>query len=125
MARNTRPAPKGKSDVVFLQCDLDKALKKQLQEWITGEHDYFDMIEKCVDSRLKFGAGFDDYNECFQASLTQVATLENGGITRILVGRGGNLLQAMQSLFFKYHVMLETHLDDLERQNPRGVSDWG
>lgn len=125
MSRNTRPAPKKRDDVVFLRCDLDKSLKKQLQDWIVGDHDYFDMIEKAVDSHLRFGAGFDDYNECFQASITEVGTPENGGITRILVGRGGNLLQAIQSLFFKYHVVLETRLDDLERQSPRGVSDWG
>jgi len=107
MARNTRSAPKGRTDVVFLQCDLDKPLKMQLQEWITGEHDFFDMIEKAVDSPLKFGAGFDAYNECFQATLTETATPENGGITRILVGRGGNLLPEIGNFTLNHnHILL-------------------
>lgn len=122
--RNTRPAPK-KSDVVYLSCDLDKQLKKDLTAWVAQPMDYLDMIEKCADSGLKFGASFDHYNECFQASLTQPANEESGDITRVLIGRGGNMTQAIQALFFKYIVMLETHLDDMDRQNPRGVSDWG
>lgn len=122
--RQTRPTPK-RPEVVFLSCDLDKQLKKDLLVWVSEPRDYLEMIEKCADSGLKFGASFDHFNECFQASLTQPASDENDNITRILIGRGGNMQQAIQALFFKYAVMLETRLDDMDRQNPRGVSDWG
>ncbi len=125
MPRQAKPQNGGNS-AVFLNCDLDKQLKKDLVAWVAQEvaQDFIGMMERAIDSGLKFGAGYDAYNECWQASFSKPVTATGKTTTYILIGRGGNLTQAMQALFFKHYVMLDGSWEDLDRKNARRETDW-
>lgn len=112
-------------EVSFLQVDLTKAHKAELAKWAEANPDLWNMIEKAVDSRLKFSMSWDDYNNCNQASLTKLPEDGKNGMTIVLIGRGASLLQATQALFFKYDVVLQKNLEDGDIRNARGVTDWG
>lgn len=119
-----RPTRKNDSDVLYLECDLDKAEKANLIEWVKEQRDYFDFIEKCVDSGLRVSLAFDSYHECFMCSLSKPLTTDGKTKTAVLVGRGGNLLQALQAAMYKHTVMLEGDWEDLGRKNARKETDW-
>lgn len=114
------------SDAVFLNCDLDKQLKKDLVVWCGQEanQDVFNLFEKIVDAGIKIGLGYDAYNECFQCSLSKPVQEGSKSRTYILVGRGGNLVQAVQACLFKHFVMLDGTWEDLDRKNARKETDW-
>jgi len=124
---STRKNPKEATNrhVTFLQVDLTKAHKAELVKWSEANPDLWNMIEKAVDSGLKFSMSWDDYNQCNQAALTKLPTPGKGVETMVLIGRGASLLQATQALFFKYHIILQTNLEDGELKNQRGITDWG
>lgn len=119
-----KPAQNGQP--VFLNCDLDKQLKKDLISWVSQEaaQDLVGLIERCIDSGLKFGASIDAYNECWQASLSKSVVEGQKSTTFILIGRGGNLTQAIQAVLFKHFVMLDGTWENLERKNARKETDW-
>lgn len=123
MARVRVPV-KRNSDVQYLNVDLQKDNRDALLKWLESDIDLFDAIEKAIDTGLKFGASWDAYNECTQAQFTKLPQ-KAGELTVVLVGRGGDLTQAMQALIFKYQVILQGELlEDTDRKNQRGVTDW-
>lgn len=124
MARAKTPAPKN-PNTIYLNVDLTKEMKGSLVKWVEQNPNLLDQLEKALDSTLRFGCSFDTYNECFQASFTKLPPKGTVGTTLVLIGRGGNLLQAIQALVFKYFVVLQEDLEETGVQNPRGVSDWG
>ena len=124
MARG-KSRPEKRSPVIYLQCDISsKAHKDKLIAWLEQPLDFVGIIEKLTDSGLKVSCSYDTYNDCFQAAITQVAETE-GDQTVVLVGRGGDQTQALQALFFKYYIMLEEKMEDLDSKNGRGHTDWG
>lgn len=124
MARGKSTQSNKPRNLVYLQCDLTKEHKRDLVKWVESGVDLWDMLEKAIDSELRFGCGYDAYNDCTQASLTQITTDKGEQKTVVLVGRGPDLVKAMQSLFFKYHNILQGKMDDGDLKNQRGVTDW-
>ncbi len=114
------------SDAFFLNCDLDKQLKKDLVAWCAQQEnlDVFNLFEKIVDSGIKIGMSYDAFNECMQCSLSKPITEGGKTKTYILVGRGGSLVQAIQAVLFKHFIMLEGTWEDLDRKNTRKETDW-
>lgn len=121
---NPQKDPSKWSEITYIRCDLDDALKVNLKDWLKGKHDWFGYIEKEVDSGLRFGAHHDSYNSCFEARLTALAK-SVGVNTLVLQGRGPDLMSAMQALFFKHYVVLECQWEDLDRENSGRFSTWG
>ena len=117
--------PEPKRDVRYLNVDLTKEMKSSLVKWLEEHPNLLEQLEKACDTGLKFGASFDNYNECFQAQFTRIPGFKEEQITLVLVGRGGTLLQAMQALVFKYFAVLNEELEDGEIKNGRGITDWG
>lgn len=124
MTKRAGKPVKSRSSVQYLNVDLTKAYRADLLKWLEGAPDLWDCIEKVTDSGLRFGASYDAYNECMQATLTQMSDDTPGSQTVVLVGRGGNLKQAIEALFFKYFVVLDGEMVDLDRKNGRGETDW-
>ena len=123
MARGDNAKNNKRPPVEYLNVDLNQARREELMKFVNEDRDWFDMVEKMCDSGLKIGLSFDSYNECMQASCTQIPD-SAGGTTVVLIGRGGNLLQALQALMFKYHIILEGEMVDLDAKNGRGHTDW-
>lgn len=125
MAPKARTPNKPQSlEAVFLQCDLTQETKRELVKWVSEERDYFDLIERTVDSGIKVSLSKDTYNDCFMCSLSRNLVIEGKAATYILVGRGGNLLQALQAVLYKHFIMLDCVWDDLGRKNARKETDW-
>lgn len=116
--------PSDARNVQYLSVDLTKEMRASLIQWVNGNPDLWDLLEKSLDSGLKFGCSFDYYNECFQAQLTQLPKDVKNPVTLVLIGRGGTLVQAFQALLFKYWVVLEQNMEDGDVKNARGVTDW-
>jgi hypothetical protein len=111
--------------VQYLNVDITTKSQRELfMKWLEVAQDYYDMLEKAIDSGLKFGASWDNYNSCFQAQFTKLPGDNEGGTTMVLVGRGGDLTQAIQALVYKYYIVLEENLEDLDIKNTRGKTDW-
>lgn len=125
MAR-AKPQPKPVvKDVQYLNVDLTKEMKGSLIKWCEDNPNVLDLLEKALDSGLRFGASFDNYNECWQSQFTKLPPRGEAGQTLVLVGRGGSLFQAIQAVLFKYYVVLQEELEDGDIKNARGVTDWG
>lgn len=120
--KTTKPSEKAGS-VQYLNVDLTDSMRKALVSWIETA-DIIARIEDVVLAGLKFGISQDSYNECMQASITKLGTIGQNP-TLVLVGRGGNIEQAIQAVLFKYFVVLQTHLEDGDVKNNRTVTDWG
>lgn len=126
MARGkSSPKPSAQRNVEYVNVDLSKERKAELVEWCEKNPQLIDQLEKTLDSGLRLGAAWDSYNECFQASLTQLPERGSDGTTLVLMGRGATVFQALQALMFKYWVILEQELEDSDQRNPRGITDWG
>lgn len=124
MTTGKKPEKQGKPGVEFLNLDLTKGHREALKKWIEDGIDLWDCIDKSIDSGLKFACGFDAYNDCIMASLTKFPDNNRTGVTQVLVGRGPDLLKAIQALFFKYEVVLQRDFQAAEKVNPRGITDW-
>lgn len=125
MTNGKKPAKASDNrNVQYLNVDITKEMRGSLTKWLEQQPDLWDLLEKSLDSGLKFGCSYDHYNECFQAQFTQLPKDPKNPITLVLVGRGGNLVQAFQALLFKYWVVLEENLEDGDVRNPRGTVDW-
>lgn len=119
------PKPTVTRDVEYINIDIAKDMRPALLKWLESNPDVWDMLEKTADSGLKIGLSFDSYNECFQASITKLPERGMQGKTLVLIGRGGNLFQAVQALMYKYWVVLQCELENAEQRNQRGVTDFG
>jgi len=121
----SKPQPKpAATNVQYLNVDLTKEMKQSLVTWCEANPAILDLLEKALDSQLRFGASFDNYNECWQAQFTKLPPRGESGQTLVLVGRGGTLFQAIQAVLFKYFVVLQENLEDGDIKNPRGRTDW-
>lgn len=121
--KNSAQSPK-KANVEYINIDLRGSHRQDLIKWVETCEPLTDMLEKVANSGLKIGISFDNYNECFQASITQLPGVDDNGPTLVLIGRGGNIVQALQALLFKYFIVLEEELEDSDMRNQRGETDW-
>jgi len=121
---NSKNSPQTWSDIEYIRCELDGQLKKDLQEWLKGKHDWFAYIEQAVSAGLRFQVLEDKFHSCYEARLTSIAQSTDRN-TFVLQGRSATMLQAIQSLFFKHFIVLEMDWESLERDESRRYEDWG
>jgi len=124
MAGKSKPKDSVRGKVEYIALDLTKANRADLVKWLESNPDLWDLIEKSCDSGLKFSVSHDDFHDCIQATLTKVPDDRVFGTTTVLIGRGPDMLKAIQALFFKHHIVLQETWDNPELRNPRGVTDW-
>lgn len=127
MAKREEPRTKDPSkwsDIEYLRCDLDDALKANLQSWLKDKHDWLGYIEKEVANGYRFGCMEDKYNQCFEARLTLISQ-STGISTLVLQGRGPDLMSSIQSLFFKHYIVLDGQWENLDRNGNGRYASWG
>jgi len=112
------------SEIHYIRCDLDTALKAELSTWVKDKkHDWFAYIEQAILDGLRFGCHTDAYNSCIEARLTLLS--QSVGVdTLVLQGRGPDMLKAIQSLFYKHHIVLEKDWTSLDRFEAIKSGDW-
>ena len=112
------------SDITYIRCELDDALRKDLLIWLKKDHNWLAYIEAEADSGLRFGCHQDGRNNCMEARLTLLSN-SIGVSTLVLQGRGPDLLKAIQALFFKHYVVLERNWENLDRPPEFKYETWG
>lgn len=124
MAKKQDKPVRPKSNVVYLNVDLTPAYKADIAEWLKSQSDYWGLVEKVIDSGLRFGASFDAYNDCIQCTITKLPPNGTDEPTVVLVGRGPDFIKAFEALMFKFFVVLSSNLEQGDIKNARGVTDW-
>lgn len=85
----------------FVNYELTKEEQAACKKWEFGIEDYFNAIEKLLDSDYKVSFSQDTYNRCFAAFLTPTKDNKvNEGM--ILSGRGSTPLKAFKQLCYKH-----------------------
>lgn len=105
--RETRYDPPKPEFKGFIRCDLDDDQKARIKKQTPDVDKLFDSVEALVDAGYKFGFSRDNYNNCYQCSLT-CNNKESPNYLWCLTGRGPNLGSALMVLLFKhFEVLLE------------------
>lgn len=102
----------------FIALELSDSQKTAAKVLRDDPERLFDNVFGAVDDLYKLSFSYDTYNGMYIASYTcKDAKSPNNGLT--LSGRGGTLLGAMASLWYKHAVVLERVWGEAEQKRSR------
>lgn len=114
-----RPASDGWKG--FVNLELSDAQKAEAKKLLADADRVTDNVWKLVDDGYKVSFSYDGYHGAYLCAVTcQDKSSVNVGLT--LTGRGGGILAAMASLWYKHDVVLERNWTSMSVQGPRGMA---
>lgn len=118
--RNSKSTSKN-NQYSFVNVSLSQADKDAVEAWaLENEPDFPIVIDDLLYGNYKLSLSWDDYNDCYTASLTcRSETDVNTGL--ILTGRSSTAFQALAVVLYKHVVYFDS--GEWERENRDG--GWG
>lgn len=110
-------------DIEFINWELTKEEKLAAKSYEVPVDHLLVLVEELVDDGYRVSFKRDDYNKCFNCSLTEPARID-GSSSRCIVSRGPTVGDAVRVAMFKHHVLLE---GDWGKISPATIArdDWG
>lgn len=106
----------------FVQLELTTAQKVEVKKLRDDADRLFDSVFGTVEEGYKLTFSLDTYNNAYVCSLTGKGDDNpNNGLT--LSGRGGSILGAMASLWYKHDVVLERDWTSANTAKPREIDE--
>lgn len=92
--------------IEFINWELTKEEKIAAKSYEVSLETLMGMLEGMVDDGYRISFKRDDYNKCFNCSITE-PTRTDGSASRCIVSRGPSVGDAVRVAMFKHHVLLD------------------
>jgi len=93
-------------EIEFLNWELSPEEKTAAKAYEIDSNSVFEALERLIDDGYRVSFKRDDFNKCFNVSLTEPA--DNGRkVCRCIVSRGPTVLNAARIACFKHFELLE------------------
>ncbi len=119
--RGKNKAKGGQTDFQFAEIRLTKDDKASFERWATENlADAPDLLDALVNSGIKVGYSWSDYNDCYSFSLTDLDEKSQNAHV-VMTSRADNFQEAMMIALYKHYVLCDGGLWPVKSQE----SDWG
>jgi hypothetical protein len=104
----------------YIDCILSKEQKDDWKSRVYSDTEILDAFERLEDSGYRLGCSWDEYNECYSATLSPTDSNDpNAGY--ILTGRGRDARGAASQLLYKHLIVLDGDWQDVPNHSRK---DW-
>lgn len=123
MPAKTKTSSTKQWEVLFVQCELDAATKKQVKAWDGEYKTTLDAVERLILDGYKISSSFDRFHDCVGVFCTMPqADHKHHGLC--LSARAPNFLDALKVLVFKHFTLLQENWDTNVNAAPK-QDQWG
>lgn len=104
------PKKKSKSNIVYLNRQFTKPEREQFKKWLATDVALEKLLLVPADGGCKTSIGYDDYNNCYQATITRPSDDPKEPIM-VLVSRASSPLAALYAVLYKHVVLFDSGWD--------------